>query len=161
MSHCRCEELFQAGTALLEKSRLVRFCGKDRRFYSCDDQTAFEKYHKNKFHETFGRYMVWVLFSVGAENLAKASCVCSGKIKANYKKELADYKKILKDLNPCHADQLESGFKELRRIRNRDLHAFRRDVRRDNFGLVEQEFVPMFNICRKTMERCGHSDVGY
>ena len=161
MSHHSCEELFQAGTALLAKSGLVRYCVQDKKFYSCEDKKAFEKYHRKKFHEEFGRYMAWVLFSVGAENLAKAACVCAGKIKAGEDHiQLSGYRLHLKKLNSCDAEHLDSGFKELERVRNRDAHAFRRNVRKSDFYLVEQEFVPMFNIMRKTMDHCGHFDIG-
>ncbi len=160
MNHHSCEELFRAGTALLEKSGLVRYCAQDQRFYSCNDEAAFEKYHKSKFHEELGRYMAWVLFSVGAENLAKASCVCAGKISADEKHlQLSNYKLPLKKLNSCDAKQLDSGFRELERVRNRDAHAFHRDVRKDDFHLTKEQFAPLLNIFRKTMERHGHFDI--
>ena len=162
MSHKDCDELFQAGTVLLEKSGLVRYCAQDHRFYARDDQTAFEEYHKKKFHPEYGQYMAWILFSVGAENLTKAACVCAKKIDvAEEHLQLGNYKvPLMKILNSCDAEQLGSGFKELERVRDRDAHAFRRNVRRSDFYLVEQEFVPMFNIMRKTMDHCGHVDIG-
>ena len=76
MSHTDCQMLFEAGKALLEKSGLARYSGPS--FVASDDKERFDEYWKAEFHPEFGRYMAWVLFSVGAENLAKAACVCNG-----------------------------------------------------------------------------------
>ena len=46
--------------------------------YPGDDDSQFEKRWEKEFDSKFGRYVAWVLFSVGAENLAKAACVCNG-----------------------------------------------------------------------------------
>ena len=45
--------------------------------YPGNEDYEFEEHWKGEFHSKFGRYMAWVLFSVGAENLAKAACVCN------------------------------------------------------------------------------------
>ena len=45
--------------------------------YVGNEDYEFEEHWKREFHSKFGRYMAWVLFSVGAENLAKAACVCN------------------------------------------------------------------------------------
>ena len=79
MSHFECDTLFEASKALLKKSGLARWGDQAFVFvpmYPGDDDSEFEKYWKKEFHSKFGRYMAWVLFSVGAENLAKAACVC-------------------------------------------------------------------------------------
>ena len=81
MSHSKCESLFEASKALLNKSGLARWDGQTLHFvplYAGDDDSEFEKHWKKQLHSEFGRYMAWVLFSVGAENLAKAACVCNG-----------------------------------------------------------------------------------
>ena len=46
----------------------------------------FEEYWKENFDPEFGRYMAWVWFSVGAENLVKASLVCNGLVKGKPQK---------------------------------------------------------------------------
>ena len=88
MSHSDCKPLFEAGGALLIKSGLARWNGQTLSFvpmYPGDDDSEFEEYWREEFHSEFGRYIAWVLFSVGAENLAKAACVCNGTVKgSNY-----------------------------------------------------------------------------
>ena len=62
----------------MEKSRLVLY--QDGSFHACTDESAFEKYVGDQLDPQYGRYMAWVLLSVGAENLPKAACVCSGDV---------------------------------------------------------------------------------
>ena len=76
MTHYECQNLFGAGRTLLEKSGLVRCSGDS--FVCAGDEDRFEQYWKDNFDLTFGRYMAWVCFSVGAENLVKAALVCNG-----------------------------------------------------------------------------------
>ena len=81
MHHSDCKPLFEAGKALLVKSGLV--CWDEQAFifapkYQSNDDTAFENWWKKAFHCEFGRYIAWVLFSVGSENLVKAACLCNG-----------------------------------------------------------------------------------
>ena len=81
MDHSKCPSLLEASKALLTKSGLCHWSGQTGTFaptYQGDDDSKFEKSCKAKFHPKFGRYIAWVLFSVGAENLAKAACVCNG-----------------------------------------------------------------------------------
>ena len=82
MNHSTCKRLFKASKALLTSSGLVRWNGNTFvATHPTKDDSAFEKYARTKFHPCYGRYMCWVLFSVGAENLAKAACTCSGVVK--------------------------------------------------------------------------------
>ena len=76
MKHYECKNLFGAGRSLLESSRLVRYTGDV--FVPNDDEDGLEKYWQESFDPDFGRYMAWVWFSVGAENLVKAALVCNG-----------------------------------------------------------------------------------
>lgn len=80
MIHSRCDTLLEASKALLEKSGLARWDVQTFTFvpmYPGDDDFEFEERWKSEYQTKFGRYMAWVLFSVGAENLAKAACVCN------------------------------------------------------------------------------------
>ena len=77
MNHEECQTLFEAGKTLLVKSRLVQFDGQS--FVGKEDDGEFEQCW-GRFHERFGRYMAWVWFSVGAENLAKAALICNEKL---------------------------------------------------------------------------------
>ena len=84
MDHSKCEPLFEAGKVLLGESGLVRWNSETSVFearYPGNNDCNFEQFWKSKFHQEFGRYIAWVLFSVGAENLAKAACVCNDVVK--------------------------------------------------------------------------------
>ena len=78
MDHSECTELLNASKSLLKHSGLVGWDG--HAFvanHPGSDDCCFEKYHQCTFDSGYGRYICWVLFSVGAENLAKAACVCN------------------------------------------------------------------------------------
>ena len=76
MTHYDCGNLFEAGKSLLEKSGLVSYC--EPAFLGNNNEDGFEEYWEENFDPEFGRYMAWVWFSVGAENLVKAALVCNG-----------------------------------------------------------------------------------
>ena len=163
MSHENCKVLFDAGKSLIEKSGLAKYC--DPHFVACDNQDAFDEYWQGAFNPKFGRYMAWLLFSVGAENLAKAACVCNGLVEAKHKKKMEDYigpKGYFRDLctmtGICENDwrTLQKGYKRLKKVRDRDLHSYRPEVRSKNFPLVEQKFIPAVNILVEAMVRGNH-----
>ena len=45
---------------------------------------------------------------------------------------------------------------DLKDVRNRDAHSYRKNVRDADFPLVEEDFVPAFNILVKAMRHGGH-----
>ena len=163
MNHSDCQTLFEAGKSLVEKSGLACCCG--TYIVACDDGESFNQHWRDTFHPKFGRYMAWVLFAVGAENLAKAACICSEVFKVSSKPTLEDYvKKHLTKL--CNRTGLRGGDKEgelmkgyesLRKVRNRDAHSYRENVRDANFPLVAKIFVPAFNILIEAMQTSGHT----
>ena len=68
-----------ASRSLLKHSGLVVWTGEAFvATHQGNDDSCFEKYARCTFDPDYGRYICWVLFSVGAENLAKAACVCNG-----------------------------------------------------------------------------------
>ena len=69
----------------MEGSGLVRYCGDS--FVCNGDEGALESWWGEKFDAKFGRYMAWVWFSVGAENLVKAALVCNGLLEAKEQNE--------------------------------------------------------------------------
>ena len=161
MSHADCQILFGAGKALVEKNGLANYCGQE--FVAGDDEAAFETYWEGNFHQEFGRYMACVLFLVGAENLAKAACVCKGMVKAAHDTTLESYvhpksKVYLKKLNVCDYDKDISikGYEVLRRVRNRDAHSYRKGVRSAGFPRVKHTFVPALNVLVTAMRDHGH-----
>ena len=170
MSHAKCDAVFEASKALLEKSGLARWDNQAFTFvpmYPGDDDFEFEKHWKKEFHSEFGRYMAWVLFSVGAENLAKAACVCKGIVKASKYGSLGGYTKeggLLETL--CEKvgiggrdkTRLIEGYKSLKGARNRDVHGYVANKRREDFPAVEPIFVPAFNILVEAMNRNHHFD---
>ena len=80
MSHYECGKLFEASKSLLEGSGLVRY--NNGTFLSNDDEEDLEARWRENIDPDFGRYMAWVWFSVGAENLVKAALVCNCLLKA-------------------------------------------------------------------------------
>ena len=159
MTHEKCQKLFEAAQALIEISGLAHYCGS--RFVSCDDMDNFENYCQEKFHSTFGRYMAWVLFSVGAENLAKAACVCNKIVDVEDRPDLADYvyehfERLRNEqiVSRGDHDKLVEGYGCLKDIRNRDAHSYRENERMANFPQVKTTFKPAFNILVEAI-RCG------
>ena len=75
MDHCKCSSLFNASKASLKLSGLIHWDGeKFVANHPANDDLGFEKYARTKFDHDYGRYICWILLSVGAENLAKAAC---------------------------------------------------------------------------------------
>ena len=79
----------------MEGRGLVRYCGNS--FVCNGDEGALESWWAEKFDAKFGRYMAWVWFSVGAENLVKAALVCSGLLEA--KEQNDSYPAYWRDTN--------------------------------------------------------------
>jgi hypothetical protein len=65
-----------AALALLDRSLLVKWSAFEMRFTPVSRET-FEKSWR-QIHPAFGRLMCWMLFSAGAELLAKGACLCAG-----------------------------------------------------------------------------------
>ena len=80
MNHEECGSLFAASLSLLEGSGLVRYS--DGSFVGNVDEESVEASWKENFNQGYGRYMAWVWFSVGAENLVKAALICNCLLKA-------------------------------------------------------------------------------
>ena len=167
MSHTDCQLLFKAGQALIEKSGLAHYSGSY--FVACDDKLGFDKHWKMEFHQEFGRYMAWVLFLVGTENLAKAACVCNG-VRVKPEASLGHYtnpkgpfyfRKLCKKAEVCGSDdelKLIRGYECLGKVRNRDVHSYRKNVRDADFPLVGETFVPALNILVEVMGRSHNFD---
>lgn len=162
MNHQSCDILFEAGRALVEKSGLASYNGSQ--FVACDNEESFDKHWKEVFHPTFGRYMAWVLFSVGAESLAKAACVCNKvKVSSNatlraYTKPKGHFRELCRSTKHCDGVEciLLLGYKRLSRVRNRDAHSYHKNVRSAEFPLVWQKFVPALNVAAEAMKTGGH-----
>ena len=171
MNHLECGKLFLAAKTLMEKSCLVLYQGSS--FHACTDESAFEEYVSEKLDPQFGRYMAWLLFSVGAENLAKAACVCTGIVRESptgHYGTMGIYLRRLKGrlegrlirlsretgLTGDDKQKLTDGYLELIKIRNRDVHSYVYGVRRLHFAFAEAHFVPAFNVLLGTMQRNGH-----
>ena len=159
--------LFEAGQALLVKSGLV--CWDDPTFafasrYQGDNDSEFEKWWKQTFHPKFGRYMAWVLFAVGSENLVKGACVYNGfgpkagQPPGTLGKCVNTLPALCKCRTICGEREtiLTDGYKLLLKIRNRDAHSYKANKRKLNFQSVEKVFVPAFNILMGTMKPKPH-----
>lgn len=156
MSNSDYQLLFEAGKTLIEKSGLSIY--RASRFVACEDKEAFDKYWQDGFDHRFGRYMAWVLFGVGAENLAKAACVCNG-VKVGDRSTLGHYVaehfgELCNNMGvsgSASEQLLMNGYECLRKIRNRDAHSYQENVRDADLPLVAQWFVPAFNILVGTL----------
>ena len=179
MDHSKCKDLFDASTALFEESGLIRW--HDGRFtprYPGQNDSRFEDSLKDKFDHSYGRYIGWVLFSVAAENLIKASFACmsishmftdnpldktlDALLRRRKKKGGNQLPSLLREMCRCasldavETKALETGYLNLKRIRNRDVHGYERDKRRYDFHAVESEFVPAFSVLLSIMKNGGH-----
>ena len=175
MNHKECDKLFKAAKALMEKSHLVKYEG-GQFTVRHDNSDAFDKCVKTAFGEEHGRYIAWILFSVGAENLVKAACVCSKVVQedpqcGNYgtmgrylrrDKQTGKYEghlvKLCCSMKLCPPDcqKLKEGYESLKDVRNRDIHSFVRNVRVANYPSVKDQFAPAFNVLVRVMGGKGH-----
>ena len=178
MDHSKCKDLFDASTTLFEESGLVSWDG--GRFtarYAGQDDSQFEDSLKDKFNHSYGRYIGWVLFSVASENLIKAAFACMSishtftdyPLDKNLDALLRNRKKkggirlpsLLREmcqyasLDAVETKVVETGYLDLKGIRNRDVHGYERDKRRYNFHAVENEFVPAFSILLSVLKNCS------
>ena len=182
MDHSKCKDLFDASTNLFEESGLITWdgnCLKAR--YTTQDDKHFEEWLKCRFNHNFGRYIAWVLFSVASENLIKASFACMSishkfsdpplckTLDALLKKRKKSGKEIpslLREMCLCASISsveigvVETGYLNLKQIRNRDIHRYERDKRRYSFHAVKDEFVPAFNVLLSIMKNGGHFAAG-
>ena len=160
MNHDECRLLFNAGKALIEKSGLAKY--DSTKFVACEDGQAFEDYWKSNFDSEFGRYMAWVLFVVGAENLAKATFVCNGLVKTTDNTTLNQFtnkkKRYFERLSCATGYGIDAklGYKCLKQVRDRDAHSYRKDKRDADFPSAKAIFEPAFNVLLTTMELNGH-----
>ena len=161
MIHSDCEKLFQASKALFFRSGLIHYCGES--FVASYDEASFDAYWRRTFDPKFGRYMAWVLFCVGAENLAKAACVCDCLTEESDHTKMDRFLKpndkvYLGKLNVCDDERklLISGYKSLKKVRDRELHSYRENKRSQKFPSIEGDYLPAFNILLKAMAEKGH-----
>lgn len=78
--HAMCDDgrlQIVAGTRLLEFSGLVQWDAVNSRFI-CITKHDFEQYWQSKLDPDFGRLISWIMFSAGAEFLAKGVCLVNG-----------------------------------------------------------------------------------
>jgi hypothetical protein len=178
-----------AAACLLQHSHLVQWDQTKAEFTG----VSWERFEKSwvNIDRSFGRFICWVTFSVGAELLAKGVCLIhevdmrcpqekpappgSGDdlsewarqfnrapnfggtvLTTNYKtlgqlySGSAYLKRLLKKMVDVKEDEeqlLLAAYQLLAgTIRNRDAHAYVKDVRDDDFHLVSELFVPCFNL---------------
>lgn len=168
LSHSDCDSLLEVSKVLLIKSGLINWSCQDLEFapsHPNGDDSEFEEHWKKEFHPKFGRYMAWVLFSVGAENLVKAACVCNRIVEGPWYGTLERYTRrngLLHDLcekviiRNCDETKLTEGYKSLKEVRNRDVHGYVANERRGDFPAIEPIFVPAFNILVMAMNKNRH-----
>ena len=67
------KQLLEAAISAITASSLADWNPDAAILEAQSDEEIFEKYHEAL--GTYGRWICWTLFSVGAENLVKASCM--------------------------------------------------------------------------------------
>ena len=193
MNHYECGDLFGASKRLLEGSGLVRYCNDT--FMSNSDEEGLERCWRKNFEQDFDRYMAWVWFSVGAENLVKAALVCNGLLQVRQQNpsypvyrtdihkeswvdtvldsrrnagggygDLGDIWKYKLDelsekrgITEAEGKSLKAAYKYLTQaIRNRDVHSYVANKRRNDFPAVEGIFVPAFKTLVHAIRDKGH-----
>ena len=166
MNHKDCVPLFNAANALMKKSGLVKY--EPTGFVVRSSREVFEDYWKEDFGPQFGRYMAWILFAVGVENLIKAVCVCAEVLPVNRSPRLGHYLSangekghlvnVLEktDLGGDAKCKLVEWHKHFTLIRNRDAHSYRANERDAAFSLVGDCFVPASEVLVAAMKRCNH-----
>jgi hypothetical protein len=67
-------------------------------------------------------------------------------------------KVYLGKLNVCDDERklLISGYKSLKKVRDRELHSYRENKRSQKFPSIEGDYLPAFNILLKAMAEKGH-----
>ena len=141
-----------AAHVLIEKSGLACYHGSHDYPFIARHKQSFDR-HWPTFDPTFGRYMAWLWFEVGGENLAKAACVHAGYVTIEEQVTLGDYcSKYFRRFFLSDDDRaaLRRGYKELKKRRNEDAHSYHVNVRDDYFPKVATHFVPAFNVLMKT-----------
>lgn len=198
------KQLLGAAISAITLSCLADWNAEGLKFDGQTDDSKFEAYHETL--GPYGRWVCWTLFSVGAENLVKASCMTVGfepktmslgfqslpekdadsealvaelktiqhaggrrtkgyeilhyqtlgDLRKNWLPELA---KAL-NLNPNEEAYLIGGVRLLTDvIRNRDAHAYQPMQRVANFYLVNQVFIPCFEILLRGLSDESKKDV--
>ena len=117
---------YRAARKLIEESGLACYHGSPHHFVACTEQ-SFED-HWQALDPLLGRYMFWLWFEVGGENLAKAACIREKLFTISdhvtMGKCLNKYLQMLPVANPGDLCTLRKGYKRLACRRNRDAHVF-------------------------------------
>jgi hypothetical protein len=147
----------EAGVSLILTSHLLSWDTTRQRF-TPTPEPAFEE-HWPQLDPKFGRLMCWIMFSAGAEFLGKGVCLRNSVEVRSLQNGIMDFgtmkalvgrylPKLFRARNATDAQEkvVKDGYTLLQTsIRNRDAHAYHRDVRRNDFPLLEKNFLEAFN----------------
>jgi hypothetical protein len=122
---------------------------------SAVDWQDFETYWR-RIDPYFGRFMCWITFSAGAELLLKGVCLAHGVEVGHRPHSFGTLDGALKQLGRVFEkvtavskeDQgrIRKAYATLKKIRDRDVHAYWPNVRNNDFTLLGEVFVPCFNL---------------
>jgi hypothetical protein len=166
MNHKECDLLFKAGKALILESRLVKWNGFEfEPLFDGNCDCDFEAWLKGAYQHEYGRYISWVLFSVGMENLAKAACVCRkalekdangkyGTLSQVRQRGISIYKGDVTD--PKLVKDFRARWEKLEKIRNDEAHAFYIHTRRKHYRELEPHLIPLSNDLVKILRDGDH-----
>ena len=142
-----------AAACLLQHSGLLQWHGTVQ--CTAVDWQEFEAYWRGIDHH-FGRFICWITFSAGAELLIKGVCLAHGVDVGHRPQSFGNLDGTLKRLGglfekvpvagPTEQRLVRTTYGRLKKIRDRDVHAYWPNVRNDDFDLVAEVFVPCFNL---------------
>jgi hypothetical protein len=142
-----------AAARLLQHSGLLRW--HTAMECSAVDWQEFED-HWRTIDPYFGRLMCWITFSAGAEFLLKGVCLVQGVEVGHRPHSFGTLDGALKQLDRLfhtvptigkdEQRAVKRAYERLKKIRDRDVHAYWPNVRDGDFILVGETFVPSFNL---------------
>jgi hypothetical protein len=119
------------------------------------DWQEFEAYWRG-IDPYFGRFICWISFSAGAELLIKGVCLAH-RVDVGHRpqsfgtldgtlKRLGALFEMVEEAGTAEQRLVRTAYEKLKKIRDRDVHAYWPHVRNTDFNLVVEVFVPCFNI---------------
>ncbi len=161
--HDECAVLLSAGRELIDISGLAKWSTTSESFGVRFSKPGFEAYHVKKFGGDHSRYIAWIVFSVGVENLVKSTLKCNnikctrltldGFLRKDKENNLVGLCVQLFTKHPViDRNIFLAGLNQLKDFRNRDLHQYAINVRDSNFTEVENNIIPALNELLKALD---------
>ncbi len=160
----------RAGISLVNWSKLAIWDSDTLKLIANEDKSLATYEGFKDVHNEYGRLICWITFSVGAEYLIKGFLIVlkdeKGLIIPDKKgKPMADHEilgagmrflvnsieKHIVQNSECN--RLKTCLTDLLKLRNRDVHNYKKDVRGSNLNLVKSKFMPAFNLMLASLDQ--------